>query len=93
MSDPFVAKVAASLQTIRGDNYQRPTRRRYIDKHGNISRMETAKINEPDETDEDQAELDLEIPSKEVLEYLKEFQFLARSVLTQFFDTLAFVFL
>ena len=55
--------------------------------------METGNINEPDAPDADPAELDLEIPSKEVLEYLKEFQFLVRSVLTQFSDTLAFVFL
>ena len=50
-----------SLLLNKGEDYQRPDRRRYIDKHGNVSWMETAKINEPDESDEDQSELDFDI--------------------------------
>ena len=100
-TDSHIAKMChVSPQTVTNaanelsklESYQRPTKRRYL-KNGNFEWMETAKINEPDEPDEDQAELDLEIPSKEVLEYLKEFQFLVRSVLTHFSDTHAFVFL
>lgn len=81
----------AANEISKLESYQRPMKRRYL-KNGNLEWMETAKINEPDEPDEDQAELDLEIPSKEVLEYLKEFQFLVRWVLTHFSDTHAFVF-
>ena len=36
-----VGKVAISLAESAGENYERPTRRRYIDKHGNLSWMET----------------------------------------------------
>ena len=50
-----------SLLLNKGEDYQRPDRRRYIDKHGNVSWMETAKINESDKTDEDQSELDFDI--------------------------------
>ena len=56
-----VTKAAGSLGKIPSENYERPTRRRYIDKHGNLSWMETAKINESDKTDEDQSELDFDI--------------------------------
>ena len=73
VSNQTVLRIVESLGQSPSET--RPTLRRYIDKHGNVSWMETAKINEPDEPDDDQPELDLEIPSKEVLEYLKEFQF------------------
>ena len=59
VSDPFVGKI--SLQIVRSENDDRPTKRKFIDKHGNVSWMETAKINEPDESDEDQSELDFDI--------------------------------
>ena len=50
-----------SLTKIVSDNDDRPTKRKYVDKHGNVSWMETAKINESDKTDEDQSELDFDI--------------------------------
>ena len=59
VSHQFVGKI--SLQIVRSDNYDRPSKRKFIDKHGNVSWMETAKINEPDESDEDQSELDFDI--------------------------------
>ena len=40
MSNQFVRKF--SLGLVPSENYERPTRRRYIDKHGNLSWMETA---------------------------------------------------
>ena len=83
----FVGKI--SHEIVSCDNDDRPTKRKFIDKHGNVSWMETAKINEPDEPDADQAELDLEMPSKEVLTYLKQFQYVSRATLTQFADTLS----
>ena len=89
VSDFLVNSADVSLQENGSDTYDRPTKRKYIDKHGNISWMETAKINEPDEPDADQAELDLEMPSKEVLAYLKQFQYGSRATLTQFADTLS----
>ena len=45
MSHQFVRKISLDLKA--SENYTRPTLRRYIDKHGNLSWMETAKINEP----------------------------------------------
>ena len=40
-----VRNAMESLLLNKGEDYQRPDRRRYIDKHGNVSWMETAKIN------------------------------------------------
>ena len=37
----MVVDVVHSLCKIHSENYERPTRRRYIDKHGNLSWMET----------------------------------------------------
>ena len=45
-----------SLTKIVSDNDDRPTKRKYVDKHGNVS-----KINESDKTDEDHSELDFDI--------------------------------
>ena len=53
VSDFLVNSVDVSLQENGSDTYDRPTKRRYIDKHGNVSWMETAKIN--DSTGESQA--------------------------------------
>ena len=82
-----VGKVAISLAESAGENYERPTRRRYIDKHGNVSWMETAKINEPDETDDSQSELDLEIPSEAFIQTVQRYQLVVRTSLHQFADT------
>ena len=89
VSNQFVRKI--SLGIVPSENGDRPTLRRYIDKHGNVSWMETAKINEPDAPDEpDEPDaLDLDIPSKEALDCLKQFQYKARATLTQFADTLS----
>ena len=38
----MVVDVVHSLCKIHSENYDRPTYRRYIDKHGNLSWMETA---------------------------------------------------
>ena len=78
---------SVSVQLSESDSYQRPTKRKYL-KNGNLEWMETAKINEPDEPDEPDG-LDLDIPSKEVLDCLKQFQYKARATLTQFADTLS----
>ena len=63
-----------SLLLNKGEDYQRPDRRRYIDKHGNVSWMETAKINESDKTDDSQSELDLEIPSEAFIRIVQRYQ-------------------
>ena len=86
VSHPFVTKVSDELVTVT--SYQRPTKRKYL-KNGNLEWMETAKINAPDAPDADQAKLDLDIPSKEALDCLKQFQYKARGTLTQFADTLS----
>ena len=54
MSDFLVNSVDVSLQENGSDTYDRPTKRKYIDKHGNVTWMETAKIN--DATGESQIE-------------------------------------
>ena len=46
VSDFLVSSVDASLQENGSESYNRPTKRKYIDKYGNISWMETAKIND-----------------------------------------------
>ena len=50
VSNMTVIRIVDSLEQSASET--RPTLRRYIDKHGNLSWMETAKINEPDEPDE-----------------------------------------
>ena len=85
VSDPFVGKI--SLQIVRSENDDRPTKRKFIDKHGNVSWMETAKINEPDETDDSQSELDLEIPSEAFIQTVQRYQLVVRTSLHQFADT------
>ena len=46
VSDFLVNSVDVSLQENGSDTYDRPTKRKYIDKHGNVAWMETAKIND-----------------------------------------------
>ena len=46
VSDFLVNSVDVSLQENGSDTYDRPTKRKYIDKHGNVTWMETAKIND-----------------------------------------------
>ena len=70
----MVVDVVHSLCKIHSENYERPTYRRYIDKHGNLSWMETAKINESDKTDDSQSELDLEIPSEAFIRIVQRYQ-------------------
>ena len=82
-----IGNIATSLEKFPSENYERPTRRRYIDKHGNLSWMETAKINEPDETDDSQSELDLEIPSEAFIQTVQRYQLVVRTSLHQFADT------
>ena len=69
-----IGNIATSLEKFPSENYERPTYRRYIDKHGNLSWMETAKINESDKTDDSQSELDLEIPSEAFIRIVQRYQ-------------------
>ena len=78
-----VRNAMESLLLNKGEDYQRPDRRRYIDKHGNVSWMETAKINEPDEPDA----LDLDIPSEAFIQTVQRYQLVVRTSLHQFADT------
>ena len=46
VSDFLVNSVDVSLQENGSDTYDRPTKRKYTDKHGTVTWMETAKIND-----------------------------------------------
>ena len=52
VSDFLVNSVDVLLQENGSDTYDRPTKRKYIDKHGNVTWMETAKINDATSTAE-----------------------------------------
>ena len=84
MSYELVTSV--SVQLSESDSYQRPTKRKYL-KNGNLEWMETAKINESDETDDSQSELDLEIPSEAFIRIVQRYQLVVRTSLHQFADT------
>ncbi len=70
VSDSLVNSVDVSLQENGSDTYERPTKRKYIDKHGTVTWMETAKIN--DATGESQVSvISSEKTAGEVLEAQK----------------------
>ena len=69
VSDFLVNSVDVSLQENGSDTYDRPTKRKYIDKYGNVTWMETAKINGA--TGESQAVITGEKSAGEVLEEQK----------------------